>query len=160
MQQVDALVLISVLAPESLEFGVQICLHVGFFALRYIQVMQMGNTIIARSLLKAGAKPNQQDSNGFTPAHDAAREGFVDTLRVLVDSGADVNIENSEGNLPIHLAAQEGHTDVLIFLEEKSNLAHKNLKGQTPIDLAQMYKRTETLQWMKQSYRKNIGKQV
>ncbi|XP_062920405.1 cyclin-dependent kinase 4 inhibitor C [Mobula hypostoma] len=116
-----------------------------------LQVMQIGNTIIADLLLNAGAQPNQQDHNGFTLAHDAAREGFLDTLKILVDFGADVNIENSEGNLPIHLAAQEGHTDVVIFLAKKSNLTLKNEKGQTPYELARMYQRTETVQWMEQN---------
>ncbi|XP_048395613.1 cyclin-dependent kinase 4 inhibitor C [Stegostoma tigrinum] len=133
-----------------LENGVKVG-AINKFGRTALQVMQMGHTIIAKSLLKAGAKPNEQDRSGFTPAHDAAREGFLDTLITLVDFGANVNIENSEGNLPIHLAAQEGHTDVIIFLAKKSNLTHKNKKGQTPYELAQMYKRTETVQWMEQN---------
>ncbi|XP_078417264.1 cyclin-dependent kinase 4 inhibitor C [Cetorhinus maximus] len=133
-----------------LENGVKVG-AINKFGRTALQVMQMGNTIIAKSLLKAGAKPNQQDRGGFAPAHDAAREGFLDTLKTLVDFGANVNIENSEGNLPIHLAAQEGHTDVIIFLAKKSNLTHKNKMGQTPYELARMYKRTETVQWMEQN---------
>ncbi|XP_032884463.1 cyclin-dependent kinase 4 inhibitor C [Amblyraja radiata] len=133
-----------------LENGVQAD-AINKFGRTALQVMQMGHSIIAKSLLKAGAKPNQQDHGGFTPAHDAAREGFLDTLKTLVDFGANVNIENSEGNLPIHLAAQEGHTDVVTFLAKESNLTFKNENGQTPYELAQIYKRTETMQWMEQN---------
>ncbi|XP_010896101.1 cyclin-dependent kinase 4 inhibitor C isoform X2 [Esox lucius] len=58
-----------------------------------LQVMKLGNPAIAAALLKANANPNVRDQvKGLTVCHDAARDGYADTLRVLVDHGADVNL--------------------------------------------------------------------
>uniref|UniRef100_A0A452VM96 Cyclin dependent kinase inhibitor 2D n=1 Tax=Ursus maritimus TaxID=29073 RepID=A0A452VM96_URSMA len=80
------------------------------------QVMMFGSPTIALELLKQGASPNVQDTTGTTPTHDAARTGFLDTLKVLVEHGADVNVPDGTGALPIHLAVREGHTAVVSFL--------------------------------------------
>ncbi|KAK2506050.1 hypothetical protein MC885_011778 [Smutsia gigantea] len=101
------------------------------------QVMMFGSPIIALELLKQGASPNVQDASGTTPAHDAARTGFLDTLKVLVEHGADVNTPDGTGALPIHLAVQEGHTAVVSFLAPESDLLHRNARGLTPLELAQ-----------------------
>ncbi|KAG8455107.1 hypothetical protein GDO86_001356, partial [Hymenochirus boettgeri] len=54
-----------------------------------IQVMKMGNPNIARTLIQWGADPRAQDPRtGTSPAHDAIREGFLDTLQVLLAGGA------------------------------------------------------------------------
>ncbi|XP_004616622.1 cyclin-dependent kinase 4 inhibitor D [Sorex araneus] len=101
-----------------------------------LQVMMFGSPAIALELLKQGACPNVQDTSGATPAHDAARTGFLDTLRLLVDHGADVNIPDGTGSLPIHLAVREGHKEVVRFLALESDLHHRDAGGLTPLDLA------------------------
>ncbi|MEJ1282758.1 cyclin dependent kinase inhibitor 2B [Cricetulus griseus] len=59
------------------------------FGRRPIQVMMMGSTQVAELLLLHGAEPNCADPNTLTrPVHDAAREGFLDTLVVLHRAGA------------------------------------------------------------------------
>lgn len=98
--------------------------------------MMMGNSKIATLLLEKGADPNVQDKQGITPVHDAARTGFLDTLRVLVEYGASVNIPDHSGALPIHIAIWEGHRDVVEFLAPLSDLKHTNISGQTAIDVA------------------------
>ena len=90
----------------------------------------------ALELLKQGASPNVQDASGTTPAHDAARTGFLDTLKVLVEHGADVNAPDGTGALPIHLAVREGHTPVVSFLAAESDLHHRDARGLTPLELA------------------------
>lgn len=97
----------------------------------------MGNTNVACLLLENGADPNIQDHFGITPAHDAARTGFLDTLRVLVDYGASVNIPDMSGTLPIHIAIREGFKDVVEFLAPRSNLGHQDTKGDTALDIAE-----------------------
>nr|XP_014332194.1 PREDICTED: cyclin-dependent kinase 4 inhibitor D [Bos mutus] len=98
--------------------------------------MMFGSPTIALELLKQGASPNVQDASGTTPAHDAARTGFLDTLKVLVEHGADVNAPDGTGALPIHLAVREGHTSVVSFLATESDLHHRDATGLTPLELA------------------------
>ncbi|XP_061572546.1 cyclin-dependent kinase 4 inhibitor D [Cololabis saira] len=106
------------------------------FSRTALQVMMMGNSKIARLLLEKGADPNVQDRHGITPAHDAARTGFLDTLQVLVENGASVNIPDQNGALPIHIAIREGHRDIVQFLAPRSDLKHANISGQTALDVA------------------------
>ena len=92
-----------------------------------------GSPAVALELLKQGASPNVQDASGTSPVHDAARTGFLDTLKVLVEHGADVNALDSTGSLPIHLAIREGHTSVVGFLAPESDLHHRDASGLTPL---------------------------
>ncbi|XP_062280596.1 cyclin-dependent kinase 4 inhibitor C [Scomber scombrus] len=117
-----------------------------------LQVVKLGNDAVAEALLEAGANPNLHDpACGLTVTHDAAREGFIDTLRVLVKHGADVNLVDKQGNLPLHLAAKEGHLEVVKLLvglttDPKKSNTHNNTAGQ----LAHDYKRTDTAAFIDQ----------
>ncbi|XP_062411649.1 cyclin-dependent kinase 4 inhibitor C [Sardina pilchardus] len=115
-----------------------------------IQVMKLGNPAIADALLRANADPNVRDPVlGLTIAHDASRDGFLDTLRVLVHHGADVNLSDNGGNLPLHLAAREGHLDVVQFLAPcTSDPSQLNGSGRTPCDLARLHNRSSAAQWL------------
>ncbi|KAG8441342.1 hypothetical protein GDO86_006901 [Hymenochirus boettgeri] len=101
-----------------------------------LQVMMIGSTPVASELLKQGASPNIQDAYGTSPAHDAARSGFLDTLQVLVQHGAEVNIPDVSGCLPIHLALRAGHIPVIAYLAPLSDLQHRDREGNTPSQLA------------------------
>ncbi|XP_008848255.1 cyclin-dependent kinase 4 inhibitor D isoform X2 [Nannospalax galili] len=101
-----------------------------------LQVMMFGNPTIALELLKQGASPNVQDASGTSPVHDAARTGFLDTLKVFLDHGADVNAPDGTGALPIHLAVREGHSTIVSFLAPESDLHHRDAEGLTPLELA------------------------
>ncbi|XP_069482106.1 cyclin-dependent kinase inhibitor 2A-like [Ambystoma mexicanum] len=71
-----------------------------------IQVMQMGNPELARLLLQRGANPNRPDpTTGTCPAHDAAREGFLETLVALLEGGASLyEPQDNFGKRPIDVA--------------------------------------------------------
>lgn len=63
-----------------------------------VQVVKLGDSWVIETLLQAGANPNVPDpSCGLTVTHDAAREGFVDSVRVLLKYRADVNIADERG---------------------------------------------------------------
>ncbi|KAM5192613.1 cyclin-dependent kinase 4 inhibitor B-like [Mantella aurantiaca] len=72
-----------------------------------IQVMKMGCPQIARLLIEHGANPSIPDpSTGTCPAHDAIREGFVDTLLEFLNGGASLyNPKDNYGRRPIDLAS-------------------------------------------------------
>ncbi|XP_071384347.1 cyclin-dependent kinase 4 inhibitor B [Centroberyx affinis] len=83
-----------------------------------LQVMMMGSTPVAQLLLKRGAQPNVADRRtGTTPLHDAARTGFLDTVRLLVQHLADPQARDHRDCRPVDLARQHGHRDVVEFLE-------------------------------------------
>ncbi|KAB0368563.1 hypothetical protein FD755_019597 [Muntiacus reevesi] len=82
-----------------------------------IQVMMMGSTRVAKLLLLHGADPNCADPATLTrPVHDAAREGFLDTLVALHRAGARLDVRDAWGRLPVDLAEERGHRDVAGYL--------------------------------------------
>ncbi|XP_044121515.1 cyclin-dependent kinase 4 inhibitor B [Neovison vison] len=87
------------------------------FGRRPIQVMMMGSTRVAELLLLYGAEPNCADPVTLTrPVHDAAREGFLDTLVVLHRAGAQLDVRDAWGRLPVDLAEERGHRAVARYL--------------------------------------------
>ncbi|KAL3066512.1 cyclin-dependent kinase 4 inhibitor B [Trematomus bernacchii] len=83
-----------------------------------LQVMMMGSSSVAQLLLRHGADPAVRDrSTGSSPLHDAARTGFVDTVRLLVKNRADPQARDNKDNRPVDLARQHGHTEVEGYLQ-------------------------------------------
>ncbi|XP_074851080.1 cyclin-dependent kinase 4 inhibitor B [Carettochelys insculpta] len=82
-----------------------------------LQVMMLGSTQVAELLLQRGADPNRPDpSTGSLPVHDAAREGFLDTLVALHSGGAALDLRDKWGRLPLELAEAGGHQRVVRYL--------------------------------------------
>ncbi|XP_070287872.1 cyclin-dependent kinase inhibitor 2A-like [Myotis yumanensis] len=82
-----------------------------------IQVMMMGSTRVAELLLIHGADPNCADPATLTrPVHDAAREGFLDTLVALHRAGARLDVRDAWGRLPVDLAEERGHRHIVVYL--------------------------------------------
>ncbi|XP_078527413.1 cyclin-dependent kinase 4 inhibitor C [Lissotriton helveticus] len=119
-----------------------------------LQVMKLGVPEIAEILLHSGADPNLMDPTGFVVLHDAAREGFADTVRTLLLFGADAKARDREGNLPLHLAAMEGHLEVVAcLLEHTDSTLTQNGQGHTAYDLARAHKREGVVKWMEENPR-------
>ncbi|KAB1279658.1 Cyclin-dependent kinase inhibitor 2A [Camelus dromedarius] len=79
--------------------------------------MMMGSVRVAELLLLHGADPNCADPATLTrPVHDAAREGFLDTLVALHRAGARLDVRDAWGRLPVDLAEERGHRDVVRYL--------------------------------------------
>ncbi|XP_069088789.1 cyclin-dependent kinase 4 inhibitor C isoform X1 [Pleurodeles waltl] len=118
------------------------------------EVMKLGVPGIAEALLHKGADPNLKDPTGFVVLHDAAREGFADTVRTLLLLGADANARDGQGNLPVHLAAMEGHVEVVAcLLEHTDSTLAQNRQGHTAYDLARAHKREDVVKWMEENTR-------
>jgi ankyrin repeat protein len=58
-------------------------------------------------LVSNNANINEQDINGNTPLHIAAKDGGMKVLRSLIEAGAKLNITNKEGLTPVSIAIQE-----------------------------------------------------
>ncbi|XP_015283234.1 PREDICTED: cyclin-dependent kinase 4 inhibitor B-like [Gekko japonicus] len=85
-------------------------------------VMMMGSPSVAELLLQRGADPNRPDPcTGSLPAHDAAREGFLDTLQVLRQGGARLDLKDRWGRLPLDLATGNVHSHVVSYSAEAEN---------------------------------------
>ncbi|KAK2817128.1 hypothetical protein Q5P01_025319 [Channa striata] len=83
-----------------------------------LQVMMMGSTPVAQALLENGARTNVVDGyTGSTPLHDAARSGFLDTVRLLVEYKADPRARDKRYSRPVDVARDAGHRHVVAFLE-------------------------------------------
>ncbi|XP_028833291.1 cyclin-dependent kinase 4 inhibitor B [Denticeps clupeoides] len=86
-----------------------------------LQVMMAGSAAVALLLLQHGGDPNLPDrSTGDTPLHDAARGGFLDTVRALVEFHADPRITDNRGRRPLDVAERAGHDEVAAFLRPRS----------------------------------------
>lgn len=117
-----------------------------------MQVVKLGNSALVHALLTAGANPDLRDpACGLTVMHDAAREGFADTVRVLLEHGADTNVVDNSGNLSLHLAAREGHLEVVrLLIERTANPETPNSLGYTACQLASLYQRVDTVLYINQ----------
>ncbi|KAM8889174.1 cyclin-dependent kinase 4 inhibitor C [Synchiropus picturatus] len=120
-----------------------------------LQVVMLGSDAVVEILLFAGANPNLPDPVlGLTVMHDAAREGFLDTVRLLMEHEADVNVTDNRGNLPLHLAAQEGHLKLVeLLIERTSDPTRLNIEGRSARQLAALNQRSETVSFMDQYLR-------
>jgi ankyrin repeat protein len=91
-----------------------------------------GRSDIVQSLLGAGANPNVQDNEGWTPLHYAANHGmnnhgvdinrgrrpaqpqhYTEVVRVLLQHGADPTVHNAQGQTPLNYAMQQRNAHVV-----------------------------------------------
>lgn len=98
-----------------------------------------------RVLLKHGAFTDARTVHHRTPLHIACILGEENICKILLDADASVNVQDFEKNTPAHYAAfyrsfQLTTIDDInilkLLLEKNVDLAIKNKKGQTPIDVS------------------------
>eukprot|EP01047_Picozoa_sp_COSAG01_P066412 COSAG01_NODE_9163_length_2531_cov_2.047678_1_plen_609_part_10 len=108
----------------------------------------LGEAERAQRLITGGADANgRRDGrhDGDTALGRAAFSNHISTMVVLVDAGADLNKADGGGASPLIRAAQRGHTQsVQWLLDQGSDWCHKNLIGQTALDVAQDNNMVET----------------
>ena len=70
-----------------------------------------------KQLIANDADANAKDSDGWTPMHYAATEGYGKVVKLLLANGADANAKDSDGWTPLHYAARRGYAEVVKLLE-------------------------------------------
>ncbi len=67
-------------------------------------------------LLAAGAQPDIQDQDGYTPLHCAVMMRNWVAVKELLDGGAEPNVSDMFGGTPLYEAADRGYSDVALLL--------------------------------------------
>ncbi len=67
-----------------------------------------------RGLLRK--RPHDKANKGDTPLHEAAREGYTETVAALLKAGADHKAQNEFGATPLHRAARKSCTETVAAL--------------------------------------------
>ena len=68
-------------------------------------------------LVDAGAPVNGKQEKGWSPLHEAVRQGNANMTAYLLAHGADPKLQNDEGTSAIGLAAKEERHDMLKLLK-------------------------------------------
>ena len=58
-------------------------------------------------------------TEGYTPLHEAASSGSLDSLKILLDAGAKVNVKSNNGYTPLDMAKREDHSSCVVELEKR-----------------------------------------
>jgi len=104
-----------------------------------------GNAQLAKEMDAKSGRRNVQEtpvpvrvlSDGFTPLHEAAKDGDVSEVKELLSKGAEVNAKTTGGFTPLHYAAWKGHLDVVKELLAKgAEVDAKSNGGYTPLHYA------------------------
>ena len=72
---------------------------------------------LVRLLLEWKADPNVAQAGGWTPLHQAAAHGRLETARLLLAHGASAEAKSDDGRTPLEMAQLKKHADVEALLE-------------------------------------------
>ena len=79
-----------------------------------------GHTNTCRALVKAGARVEAKDNNGYTPLIKASKKGHLDTVKFLVEEcHANVEAKSNKGETALYWAKRNGKRDVVAYLRSK-----------------------------------------
>ena len=84
---------------------------------------------------------NDTNMYGWTAAHLAAKNGWVEVLKTVCPLMDDRNPGDEDGCTPLHVASMEGHLDVFKVIascQEDPDLNPKDASGKTPLDYASL----------------------
>lgn len=100
--------------------------------------VRSGDRALVEQILAKGVSPNEHDSLGGTPLHDAAWSGDIGILTLLLDRKADVNAKHREaGSTPLHYAIITNHRDAVeLLISRGADVNAAPASGSTPLHLA------------------------
>jgi len=77
----------------------------------------------------------RENTEGNTPLHIAAYNGYTDIARLLVQAGASATVENRDNKTPIDLASEQGHGSLAEMLDRIPELHDAIRSGSHPPDM-------------------------
>ena len=103
-----------------------------------------------------GANVNGPRNDGW-PLNHQAGHGRMKGVATLLELGADPNPQDEQGNTPMHRLAQRGtgREFARLLLEHGADLSIKNVKGETPLDLAAKAKQPALLNFLREHLRED-----
>ncbi len=98
-----------------------------------------------------GASPDGPRGDGW-PLNHQAGHGRMKGVATLLELGADPNPQDEEGNTPMHRLAKRGvgREFASLLLKHGTDLTIKNVKGETPLDLAAKAKQPALLNFLRE----------
>ncbi|XP_074028615.1 myosin phosphatase targeting subunit 75D [Leptinotarsa decemlineata] len=91
-----------------------------------------------KKLALTGGDLEYYDSQGATPLHIAAANGYISVVEFLLDNGVRTDVKDKDDWQPSHAAACWGHLEVLELLAQAgANLDAKNKHDETPSDICE-----------------------
>lgn len=98
--------------------------------------MQIGNIPLVRTLLLIGADPNAQDSNKFTPLHEAISTNNYDMTELLLEKGANPNAINVFGKSIFTSSIFSDLKLIELLIKRGADLEFRNSNAETPMFMA------------------------
>ncbi len=109
-----------------------------------------------RWAVEQGASPDGERGDGW-PLNHQAGHGRMKGVATLLELGADPNPQDEQGNTPMHRLAQRGtgREFARLLLGHGADLSIRNVKGETPLDLAAKAKQPALLNFLREFLREN-----
>jgi ankyrin repeat protein len=104
--------------------------------------VKKGHLAVARLLVKHDAKVNVQNTESWTPLHEASwYNGYPDLVLLLLEHGANLETTNKGLNTPLQLAVKRGHLAVaqLLLVKGGAKVNVLNKESWTPLHEASWY---------------------
>ncbi|XP_046848108.1 transient receptor potential cation channel subfamily A member 1-like [Xenia sp. Carnegie-2017] len=90
---------------------------------------------------------NEKEIDGYTPIHNAALKGFLESVRILLEYNADLNVFTNTSRSPLHCAVSSQNSDVveLILANEPALINKVDATGKTPLHTAANFSSPEVV---------------
>ena len=127
------------------------CFGNAAFAQTLMQAVDKNDTMLALSLIKAGADVNAPDAQGVAPLLKACRWNYVGMVKLLLNNGATVDKPRSKAGrtaLMVGAAYSAGITVAKILVEHGADVNAKATDGTTALMLAAKYSKSETVEYL------------
>ena len=104
-----------------------------------------------------GANVNGPRNDGW-PLNHQAGHGRMKGVATLLELGADPNPQDEQGNTPMHRLAQRGtgRKFAKLLLKHGADLSIRNVKGETPLDLAAKAKQPAMLNLLQEHLQEGV----